>query len=242
MLRKSLSVVALVLFVSGLSSAAVIVAPLNDSNAGFTLQQVIDAGGIRVGDKVFDQFVVNNSATTGALAPDASGITVYGVLTQDGELGLRFTGGWAAFGGQIVDTVIMFHVQADRPWLISDNTLSMDGYGARNGGLVAISENVFAKDPLEGYSHSLADKYVYFANRGEMETYDHQEFTNAEGELVAVPEIWVVKDIIVNGGPNTAGSAGLSQFYQTFSQIPEPASMTLLVIGGLLAIARRNRR
>ena len=242
MLRKSLVFFAVALFVSGLASASVIVAPLNDTNAGFTLQQVIEAGGIRVGDKVFDQFTVNNSISVDATAPDAAGIMVYGVQTPDGELGLRFTGGWGAFGGQIADTIVMFHVKADRPWLISDNSLWMDAYGASNGGLVSVSENVFAKDPLEGYSSSLADKYVYFANRGDKDVYDHQEFTNAEGELVAVPEIWVVKDIIVNGGPNETGSAHLSQFYQTFSQIPEPASMTLLAIGGLLALARKNRR
>ena len=226
---------------SGLASASVIVAPINDPNAGFTLQQVIEAGGIRVGDKVFDQFTVNNSISVGATAPDADGIMVYGVQIN-GELGLRFTGGWGAYGGQIADTLIIFHMKADQPWLITDNTLWMDGYGARNGGLVSISENVFAKNPLEGYSSSLADKYVYFANRGDKDVYDHQEFTNAEGELVAVTDIWVVKDIIVNGGPNETGSAGLSQFYQTFSQMPEPASMTLLALGGLLALARKNRR
>jgi hypothetical protein len=222
-------------------ASAAITAPINDPNAGFTLQQVIEAEGIRVGDKVFDLFTVNNSLSTGgAQVPDASGITVYGVYVN-GELGLRFTGGWAATGEQVADTVVIFRVTADRPWLISDNSLWMDGYGARDGGLVAISENVFAENPSEGYSFSLADKYVYYASASEMDVLDHQEFTNPEGELVAVPEIWVVKDIIVNGGPNSAGSAGLSQFYQTFSQIPEPVSTALLTIGGLLMVARRNR-
>jgi hypothetical protein len=242
---KNCVVLFAVLAMSGLASAnfvnGPIVAPINDPSHGFTLQEVIDAGGIRVGDKVFDLFTVNNSKSDGAQAPDPSGIVVYGVQVS-GELGLRFTGGWSAVGGQVADSVIMFRVQADRPWLISDNSLWMDAYGARNGGQVSISENVFAADPLTGFTPSLADKFVYFANRGDNQKYDHQEFTNAQGELVALPVIWVVKDIVVSGGPRESGGAGLSQFYQTFSQIPEPASMMLLVVGGLLASVRKHRR
>jgi len=242
---KNCVVLFAVLVLSGLASAnfvnGPIVAPINDPSHGFTLQQVIDAGGIRVGDKVFDLFTVNNSQSDGALAPDPSGIVVYGVQVS-GELGLRFTGGWSAASGQVADTVIMFRVQADRPFLISDNSLWMDVYSARDGGQVSISENVFAANPLTGFTPSLADKFVYFANRGDNQTYDHQEFTNAQGESVALPVIWVVKDIVVGAGSRESGGAGLSQFYQTFSQIPEPASMMLLVVGGLLASVRKHRR
>ena len=244
MLRKTLLVLAVLVSVSSLAQASFvsgpIVAPINNREVGFSLAQVIEAGGIRVGDKVFDMFSVNNSMSDGAQAPNPDGIIVYGVQIN-GELGLRFTGGWSADARQVADTVIVFRVTADQGWKITDNSLWMDAYGAAAGGLVTISENVYASDPLLGSNPALANKSVKFSNRVENKLYDHQEFSDEQGNLVAMQQIWVVKDITVSGGPGT-GYAMLSQFYQTFSQIPEPASVILLAMGGLIALVRKGRR
>ncbi len=45
----------------------------------------------------------------------------------------------------------------------------------------------------------------------------------------------------VNGGASHAGIAAFSVFYQTFSQVPEPGTLTLLVLGGLAAMVRRRK-
>lgn len=242
---KTLLSLAVVVLVAG-EAFAVIIAPVNDPNTGFTLQQVIDAGGIRVGDKVFDQFTISTSKSENAIAPGAEAITVYGVSIAMGdplpEIGLRFTGGWSAVGGQIADTVLVFRVTADEPFRIVDNSLWMDAYGASGQGNVAITENVFSQSPSDGFTPSVADKHVFFKDRNEQQLFDHEEFTDQEGDPVSLSAIWVVKDVVVNGGGALEGSAALSQFWQTFSQIPEPASMLLLGAGSLIALIRRRRR
>jgi len=244
MLRNCVWLSVVVVSLSTLASAGTIVAPINKlGDLGFSLQQVIAAGGIQVGDKVFDLFSVDNSFPTGD-GPGLDDIRVYGVQIN-GELGLRFIGGWSAVRGEELDTVIGFRVTANSPWLISDNSLGMDNFDARNGGLVSITENVFAAEPRPAFGGGpapfLASKSVFYANRAEKNLLDHEEYSD-EYRPVAFPQVWVTKDITVKGGSCEGGFAGLSQFYQTFSQIPEPASMALLALGGLMVLARKNRR
>jgi hypothetical protein len=108
-------------------------------------------------------------------------------------------------------------------------------YGAAKGGSVSITENVYPGDPST--SLSIADKFVYYTRNngtsfGILE--DHQDFT-------PLREIWIKKDVGVTGGDNEAGFAQLSQFQQTFSQIPEPATLALVLLGGLALLRRRRR-
>ena len=65
----------------------------------------------------------------------------------------------------------------------------------------------------------------------------HQTFT---GPLSTV---YVSKDIQVNGGTSQQGSAAISAVYQTFSQVPEPATLALLALGfGGMTVLRRRRK
>ena len=74
---------------------------------------------------------------------------------------------------------------------------------------------------------------MYITSQEEV-LYDHEEFE-------PLRTIWVVKDIaIAGGGPR--GFATLSEFGQSFSQIPEPATMGVLALGGILLGIRRRRR
>jgi hypothetical protein len=60
--------------------------------------------------------------------------------------------------------------------------------------------------------------------------------------LIGSQSIWVSKNIIVTGG-GEGGVGHLSAFYQTFAQgAPEPASLLLLTLGGLLIAKPRLRR
>lgn len=248
MLRKILCLGTLVTVVSlAFTAQAAIVVDLDepvDQRPSFNLNEVNENGGIIVGDKLFSNFRVTTTVQGGGLAPEAEGIEVTGVFIQ-GELGLRFNGGWSAQGPQIADSTIKFKVSILEPelsngFLISDNSLFMTAFGAANGGLASISENVYAKNPdvfppgEEFDNVSIANKFVFHVNDQFSDTYDHREYDEF------LPSVWIVKDVIVNGGANQSGVAHISEFYQTFSQIPEPASIMLVAMGSMLMFRRRR--
>lgn len=228
---------------------AAIVADLQSlAPPSYSLSEVNEAGGILVGDKLFDQFTVTTTQSVGAIAPGLDEIEVTGVLIDNplvhNELGLRFSGGWSAPKGKIADSTITFRISIVEPqrsqgFLIADNSLWMDAYGISGDGYVSISENVYAADPRLGPTPSVAKKLVF--SDGETDQFfDHEDFMQNH-QPAALAEIWVVKDVIANGGTEVGSFGHLSQFYNTFSQIPEPASLGLMAIG-LAAILVRRRR
>ncbi len=198
----------------------------------YTLSAVIAAGGIKVGDKLFDNFQVTTNKSTGAVAPDASGISVRGVL-QSGDYGLRFNGGWSAAQNQIADSTIKYKVTADDPFLIKDNTLMISAFGAVNGGIVSVSENLYLQNPDVVINPPIANELVYYVSA------TNQGLVSS-GTFSPTASVWVVKDVIANGGVDPNGLGHLSEFYQTFSQVPEPATMAVLAAGALLALRRRR--
>jgi hypothetical protein len=228
-----LALAAGLLFFCPIASAAIIVAPI-DGNS-YTVQQIIDAGGIRIGDKTFTEWRVTTTTQGNGLAPQAGAISVTAVQIG-GEYGMRFNGPWSAATGDLADTTIGFRATTDDPWLICDNSLVLAAFGADKGGLASISENVYGADPTKVFTTPVANKYVYYLNDTNNKTSDHKEFG------VDLKDIWVLKDVIVNGSTVQGATAHISEFYQTFSQIPEPSVLTLLGIGAVLALVRRGPR
>jgi len=213
-----------------------------------TIAEIQAAGGLIVGDKLFDDFRVTSVAVPGALAPDASAIAVTAVKVGD-DYGLRFNGGWVAPAGQSANTTIKFHVAVVDPflsqgWLLKDNALYMTAFGIlpqSANGSISISENVYASDIDQGHSDPVANKMVYYISDSNKHLYDESDFLDSSGNLLTLSEIWVVKDIIVFGGPGSNGLAHLSEFFQTFSQVPEPAAIFVLACGSVMVIRRRRR-
>ncbi len=237
-----LAVIAVVSFQT-LSQAGYIVADLQNPEDSYTIEEVQLAGGILVGDKLFSDFRVTTASSYNAIAPDAEAIMVTGVLIED-ELGLRFNGGWVAASSQIANSTIKFKVSIIEPWLsdgflLSDNSLWMSAFGTDNGGMVSVSENVYMEDPDLGFTESIAYKHVFYVDETYKDLYDHCEFTDPTGATIALPEIWIIKDVTANGGIDPYGFAHLSEFYQTFSQVPEPATVVLMAVGALVILKRR---
>ena len=245
---RTLSAVAVLWFCCACALGDVIVWDFaNPPAQGPTIQEVIDAGGIQVGDKLFDEFDVTTADTQGTVAPGADAIVLTGVQVQ-GDYGLRFNGGWSAGGQEIADTTILFQVSIVEPWLsqgflIKDNALWITAFGVSGtgqGGIVSVSENVYALNPRTNPpkppddNMPLANKYVYYRSDTDMELYDSADF----GMLTSM---WVLKDVVANGGDLTTGSAHLSEFFQTFSQIPEPGTLGVLVLGAVAVLIRRRR-
>lgn len=203
-----------------------------DFSQDYTISQVIANGGLQVGDKLFGNFQVTTNKTVNAVAPGASDISVRAVVV-DGEYGLRFNGGWVALSNQIADTTIKFSVTADAPWMIESNMLKMTAFGAAGGGVVSISENVYLQDPDVTTTDSVANKFVYYVNDTTKRLIDVQSFSPSA-------TIWVTKDVVVTGGTQVGGIAHLSEFYQSFGQVPEPATMAMLALGGIALLRRRR--
>jgi len=216
------------------ASASVINAPI-DGVTSYTVQQIMDAGGVKIGDKTFTEWRVTSTTQGNGLAPQAGAISVTAVQIG-GEYGMRFNGPWSAATGDLADTTIGFRVTADDPWLISDNTLAVTAFGADKGGMASISENVFSADPTKTFSTPVANKYVYYINDANFKAVDHKVFVQA------LKDVWVVKDVVVNGSSAAGASAHVSEFYQTFSQIPEPATLSLLIAGAVVVVSRRRHK
>jgi len=242
MSRLTILLAGLVVFVfSGAAQAAIQVdlgVPLA-SRPSFSLEEVNAAGGIIVDDKLFDEFRVETSATGGGLAPDASGIDVTGVEIA-GELGLIFNGGWSAGAGQSVRSDIVFRVSVVEPFLskgflITDNSLFSTAITSAGGGVARVGETVLPADPLLLVpADPIAAKEIFHdSSIPAVKLFDHAEFG------AGFPEVWIVKQVTVDG--SATGQAHISEFVQTFSQIPEPGSLLLASAGGLLLLGRRRR-
>lgn len=206
----------------------------------YSLQEVMDAGGIRVGILAFTDFRVVSAASEGGSAPGPGDIMLSGTLTE-GEYGLSFNGSWAAADGGRADTTLGFKVAADDPLLLHDNSLWISAYGATAGGMVLVTENVWDMDPLAypSQAHALANKLVYYRDDSDYDVYDHKVFRIGDDD-VCLPEIWVVKDIhVVSEGDGS--TAGTSEVHQSFSTIPEPAALTFLAPLSISLLKRRGQ-
>jgi hypothetical protein len=210
----------------------------------YTIAQIIARGGIIIGDKLFDSF----SVTDTGLAPDASNIKItpvqvlYAGAPFGGDYGMTFNGLWSALANSMADSTIVFRASilpayAARGYAFKDNSLWLSGYGGSNtpgSGAVSVSENLYANHPSSG-GPSFADKFVYYHTSADNQLRDTQSFA-------PITQMWVVKDVGAFGGP--VGMVHLSEFYQTFSQVPEPGTFVLVVIGAVTlgGYAWRKRR
>lgn len=198
---------------------------------GYSIQQIIDNQGLRVGDKVFTSFSVVSIGSGGALAPQAADIRVRGFLKADGSIGLDFNGAWFANVGQVVNTTIEFAVTADHPYFIDGIGLSLDAVGTLGNGAISIAEQ--AEDVPGGTVLTNPTLFAFYQRNNPFNKF--KDF----GSFDPIKSIYVTKDIIVTSGGQ--GIAHMSKFSQTFHQIPEPGTLALAVGGVLLVLGRRRR-
>ncbi len=228
--RCALTLLALLLLFAVPAQAEIIIGQIGTD---YNLQTVMTAGGIRVGDKVFDSFSVGSNVIGNVLAPTASSMSVRPVLV-DGDYGLRFDGPWLALQNQAIDTAIDFCVTADAPNLIVSDQLRMTNQGQANGGAVSITESVYKNNPDATSELPLDSKMIYQVDATHM-------ITDVDLAFGPVAQLWVQKNVIVTGGTLEGGLGHLSIFYQTFHQVPEPVTMLVLAAGGLALLRRRVR-
>lgn len=202
------------------------------------LQTLIGQGSVQVGDKLFDQFFYSS---TGDM-PDASGVNVIPIVDAYGNYGLRFQGGFVdLYGDGPSDALISYRVTVTEPgFLISDVHLSgnpsvfgkkchSSRYGCQASGVLGVTETFLLDDPF-------TELVIYDIDPGPSQLVDWALLTTP------LQTLHVQKNILAFADKKKT-VATLSFIDQTFSQvtaIPEPSTISLLIVG--LAAAWQMRR
>jgi len=216
-------------------SAAVITNGCERSDQACTLAELARGGSIRIEDQIFADWFVEDSST---LTVDISGIDVIPLDDQPLNPGLQFNGNGAlsTIGLDLIDLTLGFTVSTvDGAARINDNSLEITGhnFGAGNsGGFITIFEDVFdATGALIGEKFVTADN----ADPPILDLFDSAAFS-------PVALVSVEKTILL-AGDSENDTVTLETFTQRFSQVPEPASWVLVMLGLLGAgLTRRGRR
>lgn len=193
------------------------------------LSDLIDNNGTIVnGDKVFSDF---DYLSTGQ-NPPADRVNVVPIVDGAGNLGIRFSGGFIDLDDNgASDALITFKVTVTDPnQLINDVHLAFNGdvVGAPGTqGFVGVTETFLPTDPNVQLS-------VF-----EIQPAGTTKLTDWADLTTPVRELWVQKDIILFAGQGAA--ATISFIDQTFSQIPEPHSIGLVVAGIVTGLFRRRQ-
>lgn len=196
------------------------------------LSDLVNSNGkIEIGDKIFDNFQV----TILGVMPYSADLANIQVNAEPNENDYQLTFTSASGGGPIisadpnayVDVLIGFDVtvKKDSAFLITDVNLSFHANAPANG-LAQIAETVYY-DPFDP---NVQPTLLQVSTLGSSNTPD----IPLPG---AYTKIRVYKDITVIGGQSEDTS--IDSFMQTFIQTPEPAAMSLLVVGSLVVLRRR---
>jgi hypothetical protein len=199
-----------------------------------------------VGDKIFSNFSFSDTFSGGATPFDASGVGVQtvgpsGQEVTGADIGLQFEAPWAATKNETIDTKIGFTVtvSSGAGMLIDDAGLAQIS-GVAGGATGSVSEDACANagpvppgspcDPSKGTIEVLTFDTIH----------DHTQKSN-ETLFSPIGSISVLKDISATGGTTNGSFVNLSVVTDTFSQVPEPRAMALLLSLGLAGLAFRKR-
>lgn len=199
-------------------------------------------GTLIVGDKHFFEFDLLGSATGGAIAPDMNSVFIQGGMDDvTGDYGLRFLLALNTASGQSANATLSFTVAIPgnmklvlpgQDYLFKNVSMVLTGISATGTGVVNVSETVFDAPTPTG---QILAQLICYKQEGSAVLKDYAEFDPAT-------MIWVHKKISVSGGTGPSSAAHISEFFQFYSQIPEPATIALLGLGALALLPRHEHK
>jgi hypothetical protein len=180
-----------------------------------TLQDLLEGQTIRVADKEFSGFAAFTSVVAGGAVPVNPSAVMVEPFTSAFGVGLRFLGG-TEFNALVGSQVTSFRYSVSSLLPIVDFELGMSGGVGETGG-VSVLETI--RDP----GGNLLESETVFLNPDDSKL---QAMGTFPGQFT----------LDVNKSIRVSGPGGVSEFFQTFSQIPEPPTLTLLGIGTLCLV------
>lgn len=193
---------------------------------------------LQVGDNIFHGFEYSGT-TNGTSLPDTSGLTVVGVQnTESGDYGLKFSATFRTWPYEFIDAQLCFQVS-----VAPESDHSIDGVIVRLANAVALSTSsisvVESIYDASGEGASLLGNLSFSV-----------EETSSDGATISAmvgfsprKSIWVCQDLAMSGGNESfISKATVTEFVQFFSQVPEPTTAGLLVLGSLVLFARGWKR
>jgi len=200
--------------------------PLSDLISGTVM-------GVTVGDKIFSGF---NYSFDGDM-PQAVNVQVLGFKDQNGNYGVSFHGTFLDMpGGAPSDAAIRFVVDIDPAFLnsgfrISDAHMFLSGSGVGADSAFMVDES-FLESPTQ-----TLNVFNSSINGGGTKLSDSADFNPT------LTRLHVTKDILAIAGANAILPARATVIDQSFSQVPEPVTIMISMIGcvGLFGLKRRQR-
>jgi hypothetical protein len=211
-----------------------------------TLSDLVQSPGatITANDKVFSNFQIVSSTTTGGGVVNINQIQVVPLVNNPLNPGLKFSAPVGALGtpfGHVGPATALltfaFDVQTTNGLpLIKDNSLLLNGFTFDAGplALIRISEQV-----QNAAGGPLGSKQVRAVSSEQPNSGNPNHFDTADFAPTAF--VHVIKSIEILG-PGDNDGAFLTMFEQRFSQVPEPSSLALLLsCAACIALQKRRR-
>jgi hypothetical protein len=174
------------------------------------------------GDKEFDNFTISGDFT-------ASQVSVT-PIQENGNFGIQLSGTFVA-SGQTEDLILGYQVSVTNSSdLISVANLQFDGQVSSGTGLAEVVEQVFTNIPPSFY--------------GQMSVFATTTTNQLSASLPIVPPqsfLSINKDVELTAV--LPANSSVSTIEQTFTQVPEPSTVALVVAGfsSLFLLRRRSR-